>query len=129
VIDNGDRPIVCAIHPRLVDELKARRDLLLAETGRKTKGGLTCFSEMAAQELWAIRESGNKIMVEILKLKDLPVKKVLENGTEKEYVPYEIYKKLFNYVSELRTKKDKTCLHIEVAKIRGLQKNEIKYFW
>lgn len=123
------RPIVVAVHPNLVDELKQRRDLMEKETGRKTKGGITCFSEMAAFELMLLRASGENIMREILNLDNIPIHKCFENGIEKEFVPYEIFKKLYIYSSALNKKKDIKQIKVEVSKIKGMKKNEIKYLF
>lgn len=129
MFDIQDKPIVVAIHPKLVNELKIRKEIIESETERKAKGGITCFSEMAAMELNSIRASGKKIYDEILKLKNIPVKKFTENGVEKDFVPYEIFKKIYIFSSILSRKKDQTPLRIEITKIRGLKKNEFKYFW
>jgi len=127
-----ERPVTVAVHPKLIDELKHRKESIEKETGRKAKGGLTTFSEMAAMELNSIREGGEKIMQEIFKtykIKDLPVKRFSNMGIEEEYVPYEIFKKLYILCSVLSRKKDQTPIRLEVTKIRGLNKNEIIYFW
>ncbi len=124
-----DRPIAVAVSSRLVEELKIRKDTIEKETGRKAKGGITAFSELAALELKAVRMSGDKIVKEILKLKDVPVKKIIDKGVEREFVPYEIFKKIYIFSSALNHKKDQTPMRIEVTKLRGLKKNEIKCFW
>lgn len=128
-MNNQERPIVAAIHPKLIDELKIRKEIIEKETERKTKGGITCFSELAALELKSIRLSGEKIYKEILKIKNLPMQKLIKNGIEREYVPYEIFKKLLILASSLNRKKDQKQLKLEITKIRGLKKNEIKYVW
>jgi len=99
------------------------------ETGRKTKGGLTCFSEMAAHELKCMRLTGEELLKEIIKTNHPPVKKFLVNGVETEFVPYEIFKKLYIFSTALKKKKDHKQIRVEVSKIRGLKKNEISYFW
>ncbi len=129
-MNNNERPIVAAIHPTLINELKIRKEEIEKETGRKAKGGITCFSELAALELRSIRQSGNKIYNEILKIKCIPVKKIIKkNGVETEYVPYEFFKKIYILASALKHKKDEKQIKIEITKIKGLKKNEIKYFW
>ncbi len=128
-MNNQDRPIVAAIHPKLIDELKIRKELIEKETERKAKGGITCFSELAALELKSIRQSGDKIFKEILKIKNVPIQKFTKKGVEMEYVPYEIFKKLCILASSLNRKKDQKQLKLEITKIRGHKKNELKFFW
>lgn len=123
------RPIVAAVHPKLIDELKKRQDAMEKATGRKTRGGMTTFSEQAGYELELIRVHGDKIVREINDMKDVPIKKILINGVEMDFVPYEYYKKLHIFSSILGKKKDQQQLKVEVAKIKGLQKNEVKLFW
>ena len=125
----NERPVVAAIHQRLIDELKERKDVIENETGRKAKGGITCFSELAALELNSIRKSGDQIFKEILKIRKLPVKKITERGVEREYIPYEVFKKLQILASSLNRKKEQKQIRVEITKIRGLKKNDIKYFW
>jgi hypothetical protein len=126
---NGDRPVTVAINPRLIEELKIRKETIEKETERKAKGGITCFSELAALELKSIRQSGDKIFKEILKIKKVPVKKIIERGVDREYVPYEIFKKLLILSSALNRKKDQKQIKLEITKIRGIKKNEIKFLW
>lgn len=126
---NEDRAVVAAVHPELVEELKFRQAILEQETGRKTRGGLTTFSKLAARELKAMRCSGEQLMFELFKQKNVPVRKFLVNGSELEFVPYECFKKLYIYSSALNKKKDQQQIHVEVAKIKGLKKNEVRMFW
>jgi ABC-type uncharacterized transport system ATPase subunit len=118
-----------AVHRNLEEELKKRKEYMENITGRKTKGGLTNYSEMAAMELNTIRKEGDKIIRDILKIKEVPIKKVVEMGIEREYVSYELFKKLHIYVSILSKKRDSSQFHVEVAKLKGQQKNEIKYIY
>jgi hypothetical protein len=116
----------------MVEELKARKNMIESETGRKSKGGLTCFSELAAHELRLLRMSGEKIIAEIgneLKLKNIPVNKFIINGLEREYVPYEVYKKLFIFIEVLNKKKDQQQIKMEVIKLKGMKKNEITFIY
>jgi ribosome biogenesis protein Nip4 len=124
-----ERPIVAAIHPKLVEELKLRQVSMENATDRKTRGGMTTFSEQAAHELELIRLSGDKIVKEIFKVKDIKVTKFLVNGVEMDFIPYETFKKLYIFSSILAKKKDCQQIKVEVAKIKGLQKNEVTMFW
>lgn len=129
------RPITVAIHPNLKHELEIRKEIIEKELGRKTHGGITCFSEMAALELWALRQSGKKIMSEILKLSkneeslDKYIHKFKINGVEQPFIPFWIFKKIYIFSSVLNLKKDEKNIKMEVHKIRGLKKNDIKYWW
>lgn len=123
------RPIVAAVHPKLIAELKERQESMERATGRKTRGGMTTFSEQAGYELELIRSSGDKLVKEIFKMREVPLKKFIVNGIEMDFVPYEHYKKLLIFSSVLHKKKDQQQLKVEVAKIKGLQKNEVKLFW
>jgi len=120
---------VVAVHPRLLEELKIRKEIIENEIGRKFEGGITCFSNLASIELWSIRQSGNKILKDILKLEKIPVSKFTVNGSETEFVPYWIFKNLYILLSVLKNKKDNNLIRAEITKLRGLKKNEIKYFW
>jgi hypothetical protein len=127
-----ERPITVAVHPRLIEELKFRKEFIERYTGRKTRGGLTTFSEAAAMELKSIRETGDKTMYEINKIfkqKDLLVKKFTENGVEREFVPFEIFKRLYDLSAVLCRKKDTDVMQLELNKIKGLKKNEILCLW
>jgi len=121
--------IVAAVSKDLIEELKFRQAIMETETGRKTRGGLTTFSKLAARELKAMRCSGEELMFELIKNKNPPVKKFNINGSELEFVPYELYKKLYIFASALNKKKDQQQIHVEVSKIKGLKKNEVKMFW
>ncbi|MCK9430228.1 MAG: hypothetical protein M0R17_09515 [Candidatus Omnitrophica bacterium] len=132
MINQEERPVTVAVHPRLIEELKKRKEQIELETGRKMWGGLTKSSEMASMELKEIRKSGDDLMKDILKecnYKELPIKKIVEGNIEKEYVPYEIFKKLHRMVAVLSKKKDQTQIQLEVTKMRGIKKNEIICFW
>jgi len=124
-----ERPIVAAIHPSMIRELKLRKELIETETKRKARGGITCFSEMAAMELSFIRKSGEEIYNEITKLNKINIKKININGVSTPFVPYDIFKKLYIITSILKTKKDNKLIQMEITKIKGLKKNEIKYLW
>lgn len=128
-MNDEERPIVAAVSPDLIEELKFRQAILEDETGRKTRGGLTTFSKLAARELKAMRCSGEELMFQLIKNKNPPVRKFLVNGAELEFVPYELYKKLYILASALNKKKDQQQIHVEVSKIKGLKKNEVKMFW
>jgi hypothetical protein len=125
---SNDAEIV-AVHPRLKEELKLRKDLIENETGKPTKGGITTFSAMAAMELKALRQSSDQIIKEVLKLKEIRANKFIVNGKEESFIPYEVYKKLFIFLSVISRKKDNNPIRVEITKIKGLKKNEIKYFW
>jgi hypothetical protein len=129
MIFEKERPIVAAVHPKLIEELKHRQISMEEATGRKTRGGMTTFSEQAGYELESIRTSGQRIMSEIFKLKEVPIKKFIINGIELDFVPYEYYKKLYIFSSVLHKKKDQKQIKVEVQKIKGLQKDEVKIFW
>lgn len=122
------RPIVAAVHPNLINELKFRQSELEQETGRKIRGGLTIFSELAAEELRYMRVSG-----EVLKkaLQKLQVKtfKIDINGESVTVVSYEDYKKLFRVATALSKKKDQQQIKLEIQKIKGLKKNEVRFLW
>lgn len=123
-----ERPIVIAAHPNLIEEFKIRKKIIEDETSRKNRGGLTVISEMAAMELKMIRMSGDKIYNEILKIKS-PIIKQFSEEPNNCYVPYELYKKLYILSSTLYKKKDQQQINVEISKIKGLKKNEVKCFW
>lgn len=117
------------VHPNLLEELKKRKETIELETGEVTEGGITAFSAMAALELKLLRESSDKIIRESLKLNRVKINKFNINGRDEDFVPYEVYKELILYLSVLRVKKDQNPIKIEINKLRGLKKNEIRYFW
>lgn len=125
---SNDAEIV-AVHPKLKEELKIRKDMIEKETGKPTKGGITTFSAMAAMELKAIRQSSDQIIREVLKLKEVKANKFIVNGKEEEFIPYEVYKRLLIFLSVISRKKDSSPIKVEITKMRGLKKNEIRYFW
>lgn len=129
MIINRERPIVAAVHHKLIEELRKRQEMMESATGRKTRGGMNTFSEQAGHELELIRASGDKIMHDIFQMKEVPIKKFVVDGIELDFVPYEYYKKLLIYSSVLCKKKDQQQIRVEVQKIKGLQKNEVKLFW
>jgi len=142
---NGqERAIVAAVHPNLIVELKLRRKIVEDLTNRKTKGGLTCLSQMASEELKAIRQSGEEILKEInfLKIKsegyNYKFRRFINEGNEvfvsleevkTEFIPLDFFKRIYILASALHKKKDQKQLKIEVTKVKGLKKNEINYFW
>ena len=105
-MNNEERPIVVAVHPTLIAELKYRRDTMQEELGRKTKGGLTLFSQLAAKELRSIREKGNEIFKEISHNRKPKVFIMNIDGFNQEVVLYEDFKKLYIYSTILNKKKD-----------------------
>jgi len=124
----GERPIVAAVHPTLIEELKIRQRIFEEETGSPARGGLTTFSQLAAQELKAVRMSGNKISEEIEGLKELPSRKFNVEGAILDFVPREAYKKLYIFASALKRKKDMPQIRVDVSKIKGLKKHELQFF-
>ena len=122
-----ERPVVVAIHPNLKDELDLRKEFFEDHTG-KVKGGLTTVSEMAAIELKSIRQSGEKIK-EIIKANTPKKYKFDIHGEIQEFVLNEDYKKLFILMSILNKKKDQQQINVDLSKLKGLKKNEVKFFW
>lgn len=129
MIDEKDRAVIVAVHPKLENELKIRKQELESVTERPIKGGLTTYSKIAAFELEAIRKSGDEIVEEILKLQDIPVNKFSLDGVETEFVQYEYFKKLFIYLAILNKKKDQHQINVDLTKLKGLKKNDVKIYW
>jgi hypothetical protein len=125
---NEERPIAAAIHPNLARELRIRKEMLEKETQRPTKGGLTIFSKLAAEELRLIRESQLLISKE-LNTKDIKVYEFEVLGQLKRFVLEDDFKKLSFFCSVLNKKKDNHQIRLEIQKIKGLKKNEIKFLW
>jgi len=129
MIEEEDRPVIVAVHPKLEKELKERRAELEDITGRPIKGGLTTYSRMAAFELESIRKSGNELLKEIIKIKTIPIHKFNLNGNIVDVVEYEHFKKLFIYMSILNKKKDQQQINVDLTKIKGCKKNNVEIFW
>jgi len=129
MIEQRERPVVVAVHPKLEFELKKRKEELENVTGKPIKGGLTTYSEFAAFELEGIRKSGDKITGDILKIKKVPIKEFEINGTIMPFVHYEYYKKLFIFTSILKKKKDQQQINVDLSKLKGLKKNDVKLYW
>ena len=124
-----ERPVTIAVHPKLEAELKKRREELESVTKRPVRGGLTTYSEFAAFELEGIRKSGEQINKEILKIKEPEIFDFEINGSSRQFVTYEFFKKLFIFASILNKKKDQQQINVDLSKIKGLKKNEFKIFW
>ena len=129
IIRERERPVIIAVHPKLEFELKERRRELESVTGRPVKGGLTTYSELAAFELELIRMSGYEITQRALKLKEVPIKEIEVNGVKRQFVAYEHFKKLFILLSALNRKKDQQKIYVDLSKLKGLKKNEVKIFY
>lgn len=129
MIEEKDRAVIVAVHPKLENELKIRKQELESVTERPIKGGLTTYSKIAAFELEAIRKSGKEIVEEVLKLHDIPINKFSVNGVETEFVQYEYFKKLFIYLAILNKKKDQHQINVDLTKLKGLKKNDVKIYW
>ncbi len=129
MIEEKERAVIVAIHPKLEAELKARKEELESVTGKPIKGGLTTYSKMAAFELEAIRKSGDELKKEILKLEDFPVQSFNVDGEEKDFIEYSYFKKLFIYLSILNKKKDQQQINVDLTKLKGLKKNNVKVYW
>lgn len=123
------KPVTIAVHPKLEYELKERRKELEDVTSRPIKGGLTTYSEFAAFELEAIRESGDKINKEVLKVKTPQIFDFDIRGIRRQFVSYEVFKKLFIFASVLNKKKDQRQINVDLSKIKGLKKNDCKIYW
>jgi hypothetical protein len=123
------RPVTIAVHPKLEFELKKRREELEGVTNRPVKGGLTTYSEFAAFELEAIRKSGTQINKEILKIKNPDVFEFEIKGIDRQFVPYEHFKKLFIFASILNKKKDQQQINVDLSKLKGLKKNDVNIYW
>jgi len=128
MIEN-DRPVVVAVHKKLEFELKERKRELEAVTGRPVKGGLTTYSEFAAFELETIRKSGDQINAEILKIKSPDVHDIVIDSINRKMVPYEHFKKLFIFTSILNKKKDQKQINVDITKLKGLKKNNVRIFY
>lgn len=124
-----DRPVTIAVHPKLEYELKLRKGELEDVTGRPIKGGLTTYSEFAAFELEAIRKSGAQISKEILKMNRPQIHEFEINGANRQFVTYEHFKKLFIFASVLNKKKDQQQINVDLSKLKGLKKNDVKIYW
>jgi hypothetical protein len=124
-----ERPIYSTIkvHRNLINEFELRKKIIEDATGRHVLGGQTEISKMAAEELRLIRLSGEEIMKELLNLKDIPIKKFEEFGVVKDFVPYDFFRKVLILSSTLNKKKDIHQIKMEIFKIRGMNKSEIKY--
>lgn len=96
---------------------------------RKIAGGANTISQLAAYELKLIRMSGDEIMNEICRFNKPPIKEIIEAGVSTKYVPYEIFKKVLIMSSTLRRKKDQSQIKLEVIKVKGMQKNAIRFLW
>ena len=129
MIEEKERSVIVAIHPKLEFELKERKMELESITGKPIKGGLTTYSKIAAFELEAIRKSGDEIKKEILKLRNIAIYKFNLNGEETDFVPYDYFKKLFIYLSILNKKKDQQQINVDLTKLKGLKKNDVKVYW
>jgi len=125
----GSRPVTVAVHPKLEAELKERRKELESITSRPIRGGLTTYSEFAAFELEAIRKSGCEISKEILKIKAPRIFEFEINGIRRQFVAYENFKKLFILSSILKKKKDQKQINVDLSKLKGLKKNDVKIYW
>lgn len=126
MINNEPRPVVIACHQALQDELKIRQEEMFKETKRKTKGGITTFSKIAAWELSLIRQSGNEIKAEIDSINSEKEIKVIDG---QEFVPFHLYKKLLILTSILNKRKDTNQIILDIQKPRGSKKNEINFGW
>lgn len=121
-----DPPVTVAVHPMLLEELKAMQSQIFEETKRKSLGGVTTYSKLAALQLRLIRTQGKSIWDELKKNhKNIDVKII--DGIE--YVPYTLYKNLYIYSEVLSKKKDNKQIKVEIAKIKGIQKDEINILW
>jgi hypothetical protein len=129
MIEERERPVVVAVHPKLEFELKKRKEELEDITGKPIKGGLTTYSEFAAFELEGIRKSGDEINEEILKIRNVQIKEFEIKGIIYQFVPYEHYKKLFIFASILKKKKDQKQINVDLSKLKGLKKNDVKIYW
>jgi len=129
MIEERERPVVVAVHPKLEVELKKRKKELESVTERPIKGGLTTYSEFAAFELEGIRKSGEIIMKEILKLKEIPIREIEISGAKRQFVAYEHFKKLFIFTSILNKKKDHKQINVDLSKLKGLKKNNAEIYW
>jgi hypothetical protein len=129
MIEEKDRPVTIAVHPKLEFELKVRKEELESITEKPVKGGLTTYSRIAAFELEAIRKSGEELKKEILKLKEIPIYKFVLNDQDSEFVLYEHFKKLFIYTSILNKKKDQQQINVDLTKLKGLKKNNVEIYW
>jgi GMP synthase PP-ATPase subunit len=125
---NEERPVVAAIHPNLARELRLRKEILELETQRPTKGGLTIFSKLAAEELRLMRES-EKVICQELKIQNTKVYEFEVLGVMKRFVLEGDFKKITMYCAALNKKKDNHQIRLEIQKIKGLKKNEIKFLW
>lgn len=129
MINERERPVTIAVHPKLEFELKKRREELESVTERPVKGGLTTYSELAAFELETIRKSGEEINQEILKMKETEIREFEVHGVKRQFVTYEHFKKLFIFASILNKKKDNQQINVDLSKLKGLKKNDVKIYY
>jgi len=129
MIIDRERPVTIAVHPKLENELKERRKELESVTNRPIRGGLTTYSEFAAFELEGIRKTGDEINKEISKLDKPNIFEFEINGVKRQFVTYEHFKKLFIFASVLKKKKDQQQINVDLSKLKGLKKNDVKIYW
>lgn len=128
MIENTRPFLTAQVHVNLINELKIRKQQIQDETTRPFSGGLPWVSQLAAEELRYMRMSGeelNKILND-LKIKIIQIE---QQGEVRSFVSYEDFKKFFRVVTALNKKKDQNQIKLEIQKIKGLKKNEIKFLW
>jgi hypothetical protein len=124
-----ERAVVIAVHPKMEYELKRRKEELEKITGKPIRGGLTTYSKFAAFELETIRKSGEEINREILKVGAPEIYEFDVEQEKRQFIAYEIFKKLFILTSILNKKKDHRQINVDLTKIKGLKKNDAKIYY
>jgi hypothetical protein len=124
-----ERAVVIAVHPKMEYELKKRKEELEKITGKPIRGGLTTYSKFAAFELETIRKSGEEINREILKVGAPEIYEFDVEQEKRQFIAYEIFKKLFILTSILNKKKDHRQINVDLTKIKGLKKNDAKIYY
>jgi hypothetical protein len=125
----GTRPFLTAqVHINLINELKVRKQQIIDETDRPISGGLPLVSQLAAEELRYMRMSGEELN-NLLKSLDVNIIQIEQFGEKRSFVCYEDFKKFFRIATALNKKKDQNQIRLEIQKIKGLKKNEVKFLW
>ena len=73
--------------------------------------------------------SRTNLDAKILKLRNTEVHDVIIDGMNRKMVPYEHFKKLFIFASILNKKRDQKQINVDITKLKGLKKNDVRIFY
>lgn len=133
--DENRRAVILAVHPLLANELRMLKHIMEKENNfLPPEGGYTTYSKILGEQIRQIR-LGNKdpeLRRMIFESKNYLKEPLMYKNFEDQIIPcipLGLFKKLYLMLLTLNSKKDQQKIRLEISKMKGIQKNDVKFIY